>query len=271
MALAITGVGGNSGIVQRGGAGLDPDAAAYILAVQAADGQALEPALVTAYNQFFIGCKADASPFAGVSNFDAIKASCIMAGARTLSGALVPLKGPAPTNIGFVAGDYNRSTGLQGNGVVGSKYLDSNYGNNADPQDSRHAACFATIPDNAVRILIGFRGAGTGVELRHNGQNYFNSTPVLTNTLPPLNTPTFIGLSRQSSANYTYRANGVSTSNSASSVLQPAGNVLIFTRTDLAIPSNGRIAFYSLGAAVDLAALQARVQTLRGAISAGLA
>ena len=91
MALAITGVGGNSGIVQRVGGAIDPDAAAYIAAVEAADGQMLEPALVTAYNEFFVGCKADASPFAGVSNFDAIKASCIMAGARTLAGALVPL------------------------------------------------------------------------------------------------------------------------------------------------------------------------------------
>jgi hypothetical protein len=75
--------------------GLDPDAKAYIAAVETADGQALEPAIRTAYDQFIRGCKSD-----GI--WDAIKASCILAGARSLSGALVPLVGAAPTNNNFV-------------------------------------------------------------------------------------------------------------------------------------------------------------------------
>jgi hypothetical protein len=41
---------------------------AYIAAVETADGQALEPAIRTAYDQFIRGCKAD-----GI--WDAIKAS----------------------------------------------------------------------------------------------------------------------------------------------------------------------------------------------------
>ena len=99
MGLAgLAGLPGLSGIVPGAIAvvppgGLDPDAAAYIAAVEAADGQMLEPALVTAYNEFFIGCKADASPLAGVSNFDAIKASCILAGARTLAGGACAVEG----------------------------------------------------------------------------------------------------------------------------------------------------------------------------------
>lgn len=72
----------------------DPDAAAYIAAVEAADGQPLEPAVKTAINSFVVGCKAD-----GI--WAAIKAACILAGARTLSGALVPLAGTAPTNFNF--------------------------------------------------------------------------------------------------------------------------------------------------------------------------
>jgi len=66
-----------------GGAVSDPDAQAYITAVETADGQALETAVRTAINNFVVGCKAD-----GIWN--AIKASCILAGARTLAGALVP-------------------------------------------------------------------------------------------------------------------------------------------------------------------------------------
>jgi hypothetical protein len=43
-------------------------------------------------NAFVKGCKAD-----GI--WSAIKASCILAGADTLAGALVPLVGAAPTNF----------------------------------------------------------------------------------------------------------------------------------------------------------------------------
>jgi hypothetical protein len=105
----------------------DPEITAYIAAVETADGQALEPAVKTAYINFILGCKAD-----GIWN--AIKASCILAGARTLTGALVPLAGTAPTSFNFVDGDYNRKTGLVGDGST--KYLDSNRNNNADPHAS---------------------------------------------------------------------------------------------------------------------------------------
>jgi hypothetical protein len=70
------------------GTGLDADAAAYIAAVEAADGQALEAGVRWNIDQFVRGCKAD-----GI--WTAIKASCILSGARTLSGALVPLVGSA--------------------------------------------------------------------------------------------------------------------------------------------------------------------------------
>ena len=74
----------------------DTDAGNYIQAVEAADGQALEAATRQAINNFVVGCKQD-----GI--WSAIKASCILAGARTLNGALVPLVGTAPTNNNFVS------------------------------------------------------------------------------------------------------------------------------------------------------------------------
>jgi hypothetical protein len=72
----------------------DTDAQAYITAVETADGAALEAGVKTAINNFVVGCKAD-----GI--WSAIKASCILAGARTLTGALIPLAGTAPTNFDF--------------------------------------------------------------------------------------------------------------------------------------------------------------------------
>jgi hypothetical protein len=81
----------------------DPDAAAYLRAVEAADGQALETPVKRAVDDFFKGHK-------GGRDVLGVEGSCILCGARTLAGALVPLVGTAPTNVadGFVSGDYTR-------------------------------------------------------------------------------------------------------------------------------------------------------------------
>lgn len=131
----------------------DPDANTYLAAVQAADGQLLEPDVRIAVNNFIVGCKTD-----GI--WSAIKASCILAGARTLNGALVPLVGTAPTNFNFVDGDYNRETGLVGDGST--KYLDSNRNNDADPQDSKHISVYAsTTATNNPATAVSYLGASS--------------------------------------------------------------------------------------------------------------
>lgn len=104
----------------------DPDASAYITAVEIADGQPLELNVKAAINSFVIDCKTD-----GI--WDGITSCCILAGARTLNGALTPLKGVAPTNNNFIPADYNRATGLKGNGHdVSFKYIDTNRNDNQD-------------------------------------------------------------------------------------------------------------------------------------------
>jgi hypothetical protein len=264
MALAITGAGGNSGIVQRVGAGvaLDPDAAAYIAAVEAADGQMLEPALVTAYNEFVLGCKADASPFPGVSNFDAIKASCIMAGARTLAGALVPLRGPAPTNFNFVAGDYDRVLGLLGNGI--NKYLDSNRSASADSPSNAHVSTFLSSG------LLGLGSSAQITALVHanplEGRLLNSSYTLFTgvNASPP----SFAGFNRVSLATLTGYSGG-QFSDMAAPGVAASGEMFLFRFIGTFFDS--RVAYYSIGEAVDLAALDARVTTLQAAIAAALA
>jgi hypothetical protein len=134
-------------VQRRRAAAYDPDAQAYITAVEAADTQSLEIGVKDAINAFVVGCKAD-----GI--WSAIKASCIMAGARTLAGALVPLVGTAPTNFGFVVGDYNRKTGLVGDG--NTKNLDSNRLCSSDEQNNVHGAVYVSTRDTAAgRYLSG--------------------------------------------------------------------------------------------------------------------
>jgi hypothetical protein len=117
----------------------DPDAAAYLRAVEAADGQALETPVKRAVDDFFRGTKADGT-------FSALKAACLLCGARTLAGALVPLVGTAPTNVadGFVEGDYTRGGATPGLKGDGTSYLDSGRANNADPLNDRHYSVYLT-------------------------------------------------------------------------------------------------------------------------------
>jgi hypothetical protein len=241
----------------------DPDAQAYITAVEAADGQALEDSIRIAINNFVVGCKAD-----GI--WDAIKASCILAGARTLSGSLTPLKGTAPTNFNFVSGDYNRKTGLVGDGST--KYLDSNRNNNADPQDSKHIAVHASIvstTDN--RSYLGMAASSGSTHLSVGTQNVFlgarlnSSTGALTNAS---NTAGFLGINRGSSTAFVARGGGATTGNISNSSTTPAsGNLLIFNGLNII---NARLAFYSIGENINLAQLDTRVTNLINAIDAAI-
>ena len=255
---------------------LDSDAAAYITAVEAADTQSLETGVKLAINDFVVGCKDD-----GIWN--AIKASCILAGARTLTGALTPLVGAAPTNFNFVSGDYNRKTGLKGDGST--KYLNSNRNNNADPQDSCHLSVYlgggTTIA--ATEMLIGCRGsdtanthdifvsAGNAFSLRSKTSNS-SFTATISRTSPGLN-PEFLGVNRASSAGWSARA-GSNTATATNASASFSAEIDVFRRNDLnagsSLFTNARLAFYSIGESLDLALLDARVTTLIADIDAAI-
>ena len=244
----------------RFGTALDADAAAYIAAVEAADGQALEAGVRTAINAFVVGCKAD-----GIWN--AIKASCILAGARTLNGALVPLVGTAPTNFNFVSGDYNRKTGLVGDGTT--KYLDTNRNNNADPQNSKHLAAFASTTGTGFgNSLVATTNVIGRSFILSSGQFSITRNAVFQGT--SLVAPTFAGASRANSSNVTHRANSTSFTVSTGPSEVPTNTaILVYNRPGANI-SNHRLAFYSIGEALDLALLDARVTTLINAFAAAI-
>jgi hypothetical protein len=253
---------------------LDPAAAAYIAAVEAADAFVLENGVKTAINAFIVGCKGD-----GI--WGAIKASCILAGARTLSGALVPLVGGAPTNFNFVSGDYNRKTGLVGNGST--KYLNSNRNRQDDPQDSQHTAVYVTAAPNiaSVNWLFGAGGGAGGAGATHLAAN--SSTWVIRHSCntpsPPVGTdntlsvPTLAGINRASSSSFTYRRNGGVTAYPRASDGRVNANLFLYSTS----PTTGggeladaRFSFYSIGESIDLAKLDARVTALINAYGAAI-
>jgi hypothetical protein len=213
-----------------------------------------------AINTFITGCKAD-----GI--WDAIKACCIMAGWDSLNGALVPLKGAAPTNFNFVAGDYDRKTGLKGN--ASTKYLDSNRANNADPQNSKHLATYVNQAPTLDAFLLSSGGAaitGNVTLSRTTGtwRGRLNvDVGVLTLDSTVITTPAFVAIVRTSSNAQTIRVNSVTASNTVASVAPNSLTVHVFAAADpLVSRADARLAFYSIGEALDLAQLDSRVTTL---------
>ena len=243
----------------------DVDAAVYIAAVEAADGQALEQTVKIAIDNFVLGCKAD-------NTWNAIKASCILAGARTLSGALVPLVGPAPTNFNdnFVTADYNRKTGLVGNGST--KYLDSNRNNNADPQNNKHVAIHvSSLPTITARPMLAqdrLNTEGPGATLIYNTLTRLHDAATSGYTA----SAGFIGLARSAANSYVRRNGGINDSPSQASVAVVAKNIVLYADNlqNGPIYSNARLAFYSIGESLDLALLDARVTALINAFAAAI-
>lgn len=242
----------------------DSDVSAYITAVEAADGQPLEAAVCKAINAFVVGCKND-----GIWN--AIKASCILAGARTTNGALVPLKGTAPTPVNFDLvnnTDYNRKTGLVGNGS--NKYLNTNRADNADPQNNYHFSAYATALPVTGNTYLAVRSASTynnhllsiGTRSRSTNAKIFGGTSL-----------GFTALSRASSDAYIHRNNSASVTLNEASQAPVGDSITAFARVDSGVmnsPTNARLAFYSIGESLDLALLDARVTSLINAFAAAI-
>jgi hypothetical protein len=257
----------------------DSDARAYIEAVRLADGQYMEPAVQLAISAFIAGCKTD-----GI--FAAIKAACILMGARTLSGALTPLVGTAPTNVNFVSGDYNRKTGLVAD--ASTKYLNTGRPNNTSPQDNRHAAAYVTtLPASGSVYMgagnngIGSTNIGRGGDFGH--QAFFRSVPSISDTT--LNNhfhsttiaTGFFGQSRNSGTEFFARQAGVTdtvTGTAGTSGTPSSDNVFVFARNNGSGTANAygasRIAYYSLGESLTLSLLDSRVSTLYTAIGAAI-
>ena len=251
----------------------DADAQAYLAAVEAADGQTLEYGVASAISDFVVGCKADGM-------WDAIKASCILAGARTLAGALVPLKGVAPENgisgaYQFAEAAYDRKLGLQGSKASPFPLIKANRNSNDDPQNDQHASVYVTqqgtITGSTNPILYAVSGSDW------NQMTWSNSTLVtrsrgtaafVSGNVTGLGA-TLLGISRSSSSSFDTRQYGT-TSNTSSTSVTPTAVVYYVLGVGNSTNFNGRASFYSIGESLDLALLDSRVSTLMTAIGAAI-
>ena len=266
-----------SGILnERGffGEGFDPDALDYINRVETADGERLEPRVRTAINQFVLGCKAD-----GI--WTSLVTSCIMAGARTVAGAITPLIGNAPTNNNFVAGDYSRTLGLLGNDS--NKYLNTGYNNNDTtnfPQNNCHISCFVSVTNaDTTGVFVGNNvqiGSFLNIGTSATNQTIFkNRTTGVTRTVafPAVG---FQGISRDGSlslfSRQTTSGGAISDLSQATVSGTPTSQLYgVFASGLGSNPTSARISFYSIGKSLSIPNLDTRVTTLINAIASALA
>jgi len=180
-----------------------------------------------------------------------------------------------PTAFGsWASGDYSRSgstPGLKGNATT--KYLDSNFAGNETPLEDQHLACYATEASGAAtHSKIGTANAAANAYdiVRAADRAYFYSrTSSFFFTGTGIGNLTGMhGMSR-SGGTVSGRVAGVDYSAERAAVASPTGNNFVFaynldgTATE---KSSGRLAFYSAGTAIDLAALDERVTNLVTAI-----
>jgi len=256
--------------------GYDADAARYIEEVERADGQRLGLAVRLAINAFVVGCKTD-----GI--WSAIKASCILMGARTLSGALTPLVGAAPANVNFVSGDYSRTLGIRGDGT--SKFINAGYLSNADPQNDAHACVWVTGPPATNQISPIFASGwfdGNGRSAVWNSSSGGNANGASGEAIA-----TCHGGLYQTSINRFTGAWAVSRSSSSQFVFRPGGSTDITVTAASGTPSannirilgvavggglfsNARASFYSIGRAINISSMSSRLSTLATAIGAAI-
>ena len=243
----------------------DADARTYALAVEAADNAKLERLVAKAIDDLVIGLKAD-------SNWTPLGAAVLLAGPRTLAGALVPLVGPAPSNNGpFVSADYARKTGLIGN--ASTKYLDTNYAGNTPGQDD---CSFGAWVSTASSVASSYIGAGltvtgaTNLGVLSPNLNARNRTATGDALASMSGATGLIGSSRSGSAGYIVRAGGGNNTITRASETPASATFHVFKANGSSAYGNGRIAFYWAGTAVTLSQIDARLTTYIADIAAAI-
>jgi hypothetical protein len=246
----------------------DLDARRYVQAVQAADGQPLEPAVMRAMNALIAGIKADHGSL-GVFN-----QLCLLAGPRTIAGGMVPAAGTAPTAINFVSGDINRQTGWIGDGTT--KAIDTGIAGNTLAQNNAAAFIWVTTAGttNVARVLIGDSLSTGGTVLSTIVSNSLirirNQSTTFDNIATAGTTTGFKGVSRAASGSYVARMDGANSTVTRTSEA-PASTRLAVYAIDGSAPASrwdGRMAAWGLSSAITHSLIEARLSTYLAALAA---
>lgn len=248
---------------ELGTPGIDPDAGAWINAVQLADGMPLQAQVKRAVTNFVLKVKI----YGSYLNFHQVG---LLAGPRTLAGCAVPLWGPTPELVRWEQQHHDQFTGLQDPSnptFANGRYIKTNVTDNSLPQTSRHMAVWSAdnqrLHDNNVALFghnsnpqthVGrFAATGGVMFYRDIGTGYPSDDPPHAEGL--------YGTARFNANNFARIHPSLQWQQSFT---QSAGNpssaeILLYTR-DLQHYWRGRLAFWSIGESTSLTALRGDVQ-----------
>lgn len=149
LRAALGGVTGGGG-----GGGYDADVQAWMDARDALS-DPVPTAYADAVNQYVLDLKA----ISGL--WDSITQLVVFAGATTVNGGLVPIKGLTPTHSNLTAGDFGLKTGVKGNGsniVIQTGYTHTDF-----DRDNMHTYALLTeLPTSNTMRIFGNGGTSSG-------------------------------------------------------------------------------------------------------------
>ena len=229
----------------------DPDASRYIARVEARDHQPLQKHIKKAINNLVIGLKAGGVWFS-------IKTFGLLAGPRTLAGAMVALRGPDPIPYNFLPAHYTQTGGLVGL-AAGLRTLDSGFALNSVPRDDIHASIWLASTPNATHMGAA-NVSGGGLAIGTNGTNAIYRIRSAGASTVAGNTGGFYGVSRNNST--TVNSRNAFTNNSPSLTsdvsMQPI-RVRIFgdiSTAGVVTASSCIVKSYTLGTNADLVKIE---------------
>jgi len=255
-------------ILATGSRFTDSDVNAYIAAVEAADNSALEPGVRNAINQLITDLKTN-------SLWTPIQTMTLLMGPRTIAGTLINVKDPSTswTSFNFVSGDYNRTTGLLGNGTT--KYLDS--GLNSNTVGQNNGALWVQAHTKTTTTGGFYAGAGnssdtgaTSFRESSSSDIAYHSRSSSSNTAAQ-HSVGLIGLSRSSASDFVSRGGGGDTTNTRASSPTHSANIFAFATSRSGTPTahcNARLRACCFGQAHSLSAAETCMNTYIAAIVA---
>jgi hypothetical protein len=175
----------------------DADVQAWINA-RAAAGDAVPTAYANAVDAYVVALKAISGHWATITQF------VVAAGATTINGACIAIKGPNLTPINMEDADVTLKGGITGNGT--NEYLSTGYAQSSFSQNNIHAyGYFTNAGSAATETLWGAGSTANGsFVMRRTATNYalrcHNATGDTVSTTPAAGE---LGMSRSASDGYT--------------------------------------------------------------------
>jgi hypothetical protein len=225
----------------------DPDVQTWMDA-RAAVGDAVPTAYANAVNQYVLDLKAISG------HWDTITQLYVYAGATTVAGGLVPIKGLTQTHSNLDDADFALKTGVTGNGT--DEHIITGYTGTSFSQNSVHAYALVTAaPTAGTRSIFGHSGTAIGaLNFTWNVNTRCHSTTG--NSFTGTSVGGY-GVSRSNSADYDRMVAGSVTNVTQASQAPATGDLLLLGRTsNTNVPQlwfDGRVLVWACGSGNTLA------------------